>query len=178
MIPAILASSAAQTGWSVFKRFWWAIPMLALFVALLVTRGTLAGVKAERDAEKAAHTQTVVNYRRAAAEAEASDQANARRVETQQKEITDAVSTDYQSQLAAVRARYERLQSASRPDPGGRASPSVPGVPPTAGGSDAAAPQAGLPAADALTATEQALQLQALQEWARRQAAVDVNGER
>lgn len=172
MIP-FLAAGAARN----WKLIAGGVVLLGLVVALLLTRGTLDRTKATLAAERSAHTTTVANYRKAAAEAEASDKANAWRVATEQKDITDAVVEDYQGQLAAVRARYERLLAQAPANPGSGTGPAVPRVPAPAGGTDAAAAQAGLPAADALIASEQALQLQALQSWARQQAAVDVNGE-
>lgn len=42
MMPAIAL-------WGLVKRFWPALPILALAIALIVTRGTLAGAKADRD---------------------------------------------------------------------------------------------------------------------------------
>lgn len=38
---------------ALLKRFWWAIPIFVLAIALLITRGTLAEVKAERDVASA-----------------------------------------------------------------------------------------------------------------------------
>lgn len=173
MISGLFASAAARN----WKLFAGGAVLLALIVALLLTRTTLERTKASLEAEQSAHALTVANYRKAAAEAEASDKANVWRVATDQKEITDAVTEDYQSQLDAVRARYERLRAEASANPGRGANAPVPGVPAAAGGTDAAAAEARLPGPDALIASEQALQLQALQEWARRQAAVEVNGE-
>jgi len=64
------------------RRVWWAFPVAALLAALLVTRGTLAGAKAELRAERAAHETTVANYRAAAERRKASDIANVARVRT------------------------------------------------------------------------------------------------
>jgi hypothetical protein len=52
----------------------------------------------------------------------------------------------------------------------------MPGLPAAAGGPAQAAGDQRLPAGLALTATEQAIQLDELIKWVRRQAAVDPNG--
>lgn len=104
------------------------------------------------------------------AKAQADDAAHAKAVETQQTQIGQESSRDYQAELARVRADYaERLRRASAANSGGGGKPSVPGASAGSSGSDAAAAQGGLPSPDALTATEQALQLQALQDWARKE---------
>jgi hypothetical protein len=101
--------------------------------------------------------------------AKASDAAHAKEVETRQNTISQESSNDYQAELARVRADYaERLRRASAANSGGSGKPSVPGAAPSASGPDAAPAQGGLPAPDALTATEQALQLKAIQDWARK----------
>ena len=60
-------------------------------------------------------------------------------------------------------------------DPGARGSAPVPGLPAAARGAAQAAGQDRLPQSDALTATEQAIQLDELIKWVRAQAAVDNN---
>ena len=74
----------------------------------------------------------------------------------------------------------QRLRvSARKPQPiavAGRAAP-VPGLPAAAGGAAQAAGEDGLSAADALTATEQAIQLDELIKWVRQQHDVRINNE-
>lgn len=147
--------------------------VVGLVAALLLTRATLAGVKGKLAAEQAAHQLTVAGYRKAAAEAAAQDRANALRVEREQKEITDAVSTDYQAKLAALRVRYDSMLAKAPANPRGGGIARVPETSPAAGRPDAAAADHGFSLDARLIASEQALQLQALQEWVRQQAAVD-----
>ena len=59
--------------------------------------------------------------------------------------------------------------------PGGRGGAPVPGLPASPGRADQAAGQDRLPVAEALTATEQAIQLDELIGWVRRQHAVNPN---
>lgn len=131
--------------------------------------------------EQAALAATVTNYRTAAEQARASDQANSERVAAEQNAINERISSDYEARLAAARAAAQRLRlqsQTSAADPGrGGAAPvpqlsAAPGGPPQAAGEDR------LPQSDALTATEQAIQLDELIKWIRRQAAVDPNGAR
>jgi len=159
------------------RRYWW-VGLLAIIAALslkLASRtAALSDMAALRMAERRAHEITQSNYRETLATARAADAEHARAVETAQQEVTNAVSSDYQSRVAAVRARYDSLLRDVRVEAaaGGRGSTAVPGVPVAASGPDAASAQAGLPAGDALIATEQAFQLEALQSWVRGQGAV------
>lgn len=129
------------------------------------------GIKAER----AAHAQTVANYRKAQAEAESLQQHNLTRVAQAQKDITDETVTDYRARLADLRARYGRLRAQ-----GNRSAPGHVGLPPVpdaASRIDEAPGENGLPAADALIASEQALQLDALINWVEGQSKVDTSPE-
>lgn len=121
---------------------------------------------------------TVANYRAAANAAEASDKANADRVAAEQRNINERTAHDFEARLAAARARADQLrvstQSAAA-DPGSRPAAPVPGLPAPAAGADEAAGEDGLPPADALTATEQAIQLDELIKWVAAQAKVDTS---
>lgn len=121
---------------------------------------------------------TVANYRAAAVEAQAADTANAERAAAAQRSINERTSNEYEARLASARADAQRLRaqaSAAAADPGSRSIASVPGVPAASGRSAQAAGQNGLSGSDALTATEQAIQLDELIKWIRDQHAVDPN---
>ena len=163
----------------VLRRWWPALLVLALAGVLLWQRGTIADARRDLAAEQAAHRQTVADYRTAAEKARGDDAANIVRVAAEQARITEETSRDYQNRLADARARADalRLQLAqTAADPGaGRAAP-VPAAGATAGRPDGAAAPARLPEltlAERLTATEQAIQLDALQSWVRAQADID-----
>jgi hypothetical protein len=161
---------------TLLRRFWPAIPIIGLAVALMLTRNTLGNVKHDRDAWKAAHAQLQSDTRGKTAEAKAADAANVIRVERAQSSVSQETDRDYQAQLAALRRRYDALRlrtGAAQANPGGGGGAPMPGVPSPAGRADAAAAQDGLPPEDALIASEQALQLEALQSWVRGQAAVE-----
>jgi hypothetical protein len=134
-------------------------------------------------AEQSAFAGTVAKYRAAAEAARAADLVNAARVKADQARINERTADDFEARLADARARAAnlergRLRQNARPaaDPGSRPSTSVPGVAAAAGGSAQAAKQGGLSDQDALIATEQAIQLDELIKWVRRQAAVDIAG--
>lgn len=127
--------------------------------------------------DQAAFATTVANYRAAADQARAADQANASRVAADQRTINERTEHDFEARLAAARADAERLrirsQAAADPRVGG--STPMPIVSAPASRSFETAGQDRLPASDALTATEQAIQLDELIKWVRSQAAVDNN---
>ena len=129
-------------------------------------------------AGQAALAGTIANYRLAAETARAADRANAERVAAEQRAINERTQNDFESRrLAAARTRAGqlRLRAQAPADPGhGRAAP-VPGLPAAAGSASEAAVEGRLPAPDALTATEQAIQLDELIKWVRAQAKVDAS---
>lgn len=128
--------------------------------------------------EQSAFAATTANYRAAAAQAEASDKANAERVAADQRAINERTSNDYEARLAAARSLAQRLrgESAAAPaDSRGGAGAAVPGVSAAPGGPAQAAGEDRLSDVDALTATEQAIQLDELIKWVRQQHAVRVD---
>jgi hypothetical protein len=127
--------------------------------------------------DQAAFATTVANYRAAADQARAADQANVARVTADQSAINERTANDYEARLAAARADAQRvrIQSQATANPRAGASAPMPGVSAAAGGPAEAARQDRLPPPDALTATEQAIQLDELIKWMRAQAAVRNN---
>jgi hypothetical protein len=128
--------------------------------------------------DQAAFAATVAGYRAAATLARAADQANAQRVAADQRNISERTEHDFEARLAAARAdpRRLRIDAKATADPGLGRSPSVPGLAAASGSLAQAARQDGLSAEDALTATEQAIQLDELIRWIRAQAKVDPGG--
>lgn len=134
------------------------------------------GFEGSLHAEQAALAQTEANYRAAADTARAEDKANAERVAAQQSTINQETSDDYEKRLSDARTAADRLRAqlagAEAHHGAGGAAP-VPGLSAAAGGPAQGAREDGL--SDALTATEQAIQLDELIRWVRKQAAVDPN---
>jgi len=161
---------------------------LGLALLLVVQKGDTRHWKKESSrfeqlyhGDQAAFAATVANYRAAAEAARAADQANVQRVAADQRSINERSDNAFESRLAAARARAaalaERLRvqspAAARAGIGGDAS--VSGVPAASPGASEAAGEDRLPAPDALTATEQAIQLDELIRWVKAQTQVDPN---
>lgn len=149
----------------------WQSAALALLVACAWLWRANNGLHESLKAERAAHAQTVANFKKAQADAEAVQAHNLVRVAKAQKDITDETLDDYNRRVADLRARYKRLLEQGNRSASGNAG--LPAVPNATSGTDAAAQQDGLSSADALTASEQALQLDALITWVERQAKVE-----
>jgi hypothetical protein len=158
---------------------------VALALLLIIQKGETSHWKKESghfqqlyDQQQTALATTVANYRSAAEQARAADQANASRVAAEQRSINEGTSNDYEARLAAARSLAQRLRDESASasaDSGAGGGAAVPRLPPSAGGPAQGAAQDGLPQSDRLTATEQAIQLDELIKWVRRQASVDPN---
>jgi hypothetical protein len=129
-------------------------------------------------AEQSAFATTVASYRAAAETARAADRAAAERVAAAQRAINERTIHDFEARLAVARASADRLrrEAGAATDPGSGGSPPVPGLSASPGQSPQAAGN-GFSLADRLVATEQAIQLDELINWVRRQAAVDPNSD-
>ncbi len=143
--------------------------------------------------EQGAHRLTELHIRRAADAARAADRANADRVRREQAAINQETNNDLEARLADARLRAATLARSLRGEAGaaashsggGRATP-MPGLPTAAQGTGQAAgedrlpdpPSSQLGTGDALIATEQAIQLDELVKWVRRQAGVDPDAPR
>ncbi len=128
-------------------------------------------------ADQAAFAQTVANYRAATDAARAADRSAADRIRGEQAAINERTANDYEIRIASARSRAGELRGKpeTAADPGNGRTASVPGLSPSVAGPASAAPQAGLPAGDALVATEQAIQLDELIKWVRQQSSIDPN---
>jgi hypothetical protein len=125
--------------------------------------------------DQAAFATTVADYRAAADQARAADQANATRVAAEQLTINERIEHDFEARLAAARtdARRLRIETDAAADTGAGRSAPLPGLPTSPGGPSQATREDRLSRSDALTATEQSIQLDELIKWVRSQAAVD-----
>jgi hypothetical protein len=119
--------------------------------------------------------RTVLNYRAAAAKAEAADRANSARVKAQQDLNSQEQSDDYEARLAAARAEYQRLRGASSGNLSGPSGAYLSSVSAPSSGSGAASGQDGLPLSDKYLCTAQSIQLDEIIKWANAQAAIDPN---
>jgi hypothetical protein len=176
-------------GWLIYKRLapFIGLAVIPLLILLLIQKGETHHWKKQSGqfeqlyhGEQAAFTVTVANYRRAAEQALAADKANAERVAGEQAAINERIAHDYETRIAAARTAAERLRAGTAAaHPGGRPGAPVPGLSAATGGAAQAAGEGRLPAPlsgpDALTATEQAIQLDELIKWVEGQHEVDTN---
>jgi hypothetical protein len=156
---------------------------LALGIMLVVQKGETrhwkkqsAGFEQLYHDDQTAFATTVANYRAAAAQARASDQANAARAAAEQAQISREKSDAYETRLAAARAEYQRLRGASAAHPGNSAGAPVSRLPAPAREPARPAGQDGLPLDDRFLCTAQSIQLDELIKWTRAEHAVDPNG--
>ena len=133
-----------------------------------------------RDSERVLAT-TIADTRAAAAAARAADEANAARVAAELRAINERTKDDFENRLAAARARAAavaervRVESGAGADPGAGGTAPMPGLPASPRSAAQAAGENRLSPSDRLIATEQAIQLDELIKWVRRQAKVDNN---
>jgi len=156
---------------------------ITLSILLLVQKGETvhwkkqsAGFEQLYRKEQSAFATTVASTRAAAVQARAADLANASRVAAEQAAINERTTNDFEARLAVARvaaARRLHIDPEAAARAGGDSSMS--GLPPAAGSPAQGAVKDRLPNPDALTATEQAIQLDELIKWVRAQAAVDNN---
>ncbi len=128
--------------------------------------------------EESAFARTVADYRAAAEAARTADRAAAERVRAEQHVIDERISNDLETRLADARVRAQRLRLDDRPAAANscdRGAADVSSLSPAPCEPAQAASQNGLPYADRLVATEQAIQLDELIKWVGRQHSVDAN---
>lgn len=162
---------------AILRAYWKEIAVggvvLALAFMVWMRGERIDTLEASLDAERARYEQQVSDYRAAYNKARADALTAARQVETEQERITHEVSADYQARLADVRARYSRLLAEAKANPGHGGEADLSGVPDTAGRAYEGPAYCGFSLDARLVASEQALQLQALQDWLRGQVAVE-----
>lgn len=157
---------------------------LALAILLVIQKGETRHWKKQSEGfeqlyrqSETAFAETAANVRAAADVARAADRANAERVAAAQTAINERTAHDFEARLAVARAVAQRLrvQPEASADPGAGRTTSMPRLPVAPGGAAQGPVQDRLSVTDALTATEQAIQLDELIKWVRSQAAVDPN---
>jgi len=155
----------------------------ALMVALLVHdrnrwKAKTGEYSALLAAERSAHSATVAGYRAAAERARREDAENLARVKAGQAAINERTRNDFESRIAAARARSAGLQhsaQAGAADPGGGRAARLPGLSAPSERVAEAAGEDGFPFADRLIATEQAIQLDELIKWVKAQAEIEMS---
>lgn len=120
MKPGTFISSAAAA-WSLLKRFWWSIPIVALTVALVITRSTLASTKTDLALTIASYENFQARVSAGTAQAKADDALHALDVQTQHTTLNQEVTHAYQDKLTDLGKRYDalRVQLAAEADSSG-----------------------------------------------------------
>ena len=159
--------------------------ILALGLLLLIQKGETSHWRKQSATfeqryrqDQATFAATVANYRAAAADARAADKANAERVAVEQRTINERTSSVFESRLAAARSVAQRLRrdaATAAIDPSARRAAPVPSLSLAPGGSPQAPDEDRLFVSDRELATDQAIQLDELIKWVKKQAAVDPN---
>jgi uncharacterized protein YfcZ (UPF0381/DUF406 family) len=138
-------------------------------------KGDLREARAELKAERAASAAFAAQVRATSESIARRAVELARRVEASQARITQETEDDYQTRLARLRADFDRrlrAETADRAGAGGGGD-GVPGLPGAAGRPDGAAAPAALGAGFEFACRANTIQLEGLQVWVRRQAAVE-----
>lgn len=126
-------------------------------------------------AERAAHAETIANFKKAQADAEAVQAHNLARVAKASKEITDETVKDYRADAADWKSRFDRLRKANR---GATCETVMSAVPDAASGTDAADHDTSVVAVkidDLETLVQNSVRGKALQDWVERQAKVETS---
>ena len=111
MIPFEMALGTALRHW---KLILGGLLVTGLIVALLVTRGTLAGARADLEKERAAHAETIANYKLAQEVATAKAERQRREIEDRYRRNADEAEDLHAAQLASANDAAERYIAANR----------------------------------------------------------------
>lgn len=114
MIPALAAETALSFLWRHWKVILGGAVVLGLMVALVLTRGALAGEKAAHSAERAAHRETIANYRLAQEVSTLKAERQRRDLEEKYRRNADEAENLHAEQLADASAATERYIAANR----------------------------------------------------------------
>lgn len=157
-------------------------------IALTVAFAALMGVQVHKthaaqhelaatNAKLVTAQQTIINYQQAAEKARQADAQNRARAEAEQQAVVERTKEDYEARIARARADAQRLRDQlASPHQGGAGT--APVSRPGGAGPSSPGPSAdqGLSIDERLTATEQAIQLDALIDYVEGVLKVDLNG--
>lgn len=136
---------------------------LFLYISLLGEQRHSAKLETRLVQTQAEYDQFALKVKAKADEFTAKATQLARETETRQNEISQEVSRDYQTRLADLRARYNRLRSEAGANPRSPGKDDLSGASPSPIGPDAGSPP------DLYACEANTLQLEMLQKWIRDQ---------
>lgn len=153
----------------------WQSAAIALLVACAWLWRANNGLHDTIKAERAHYAETVANFKKAQADAEALQAHNLARVAKASKEITDETVKDYRADAADWAARFKRLRKANR---GAPCNTVLSTVPDSTEGVDAANPDTSVVAVkidDLEVLVQNSVRGKALQDWVSAQAKVETS---
>lgn len=136
---------------------------LFLYISLLGEQRHSAKLETRLVKTQAEYDQFALKVKAKADEFAAKATQLARETESRQNEISQEVSRDYQTRLADLRARYNRLRTEAGANPRSPGKDDLPGASPSPIGPDAGSPP------DLYACEANTLQLEMLQKWIRDQ---------
>jgi len=150
MIPSLALEAAGSFIWRHWKLILGAVAVLGLSFALMLTRASLADARADLAKEKAAHAETIANYRLAQEVATVKADRQRRDIEEKYRRNADEAEDLHAAQLASANDAAERYIAANRVRTQGAQCASS-GAAPAANDQRAGVPE-GVPAAPELVA--------------------------
>ena len=156
-------------------RYPWQAGLIAALVACAWLWRANNGLHDTIKAERARYAETVANFKKAQADAEALQAHNLARVAKAQKDVTDETVKDYRADAADWKQRFDRLRKANR---GASCETVMSAVPDTASGVDGTNPDTSVVAVkidDLETLVQNSVRGKALQDWVERQAKVETS---
>ena len=153
----------------------WQSAAIALLVACAWLWRANNGLHDAIKAERARYAETVANFKKAQADAEAVQAHNLARVAKAQKDVTDETVKDYRADAADWKSRFDRLRKANR---GASCNTGLPAVSGTASGVDGTNPDTAIVAVkidDLETLVQNSVRGKALQDWVERQTKVETS---
>lgn len=153
------------------KRFWWAIPILGLVIALFITRGTLERRTEALEGCKAVHAQFVADVKAKTELARISDAAHAARVERDQTQVTMETNDEIRRRIAAAVAGV-RVRNTGQADSGGSGGTDLSSAPSPAGSPSGTSASAIVPADDLTICATNTVLATGWQDWWKQVQAV------
>lgn len=174
MIPPAFIAGASELLGKHWKLIATASVILALVIALLLTRNTLSETKVTFGEERTAHRITVANYRLAHAKARIAMAENLRRVLAERRQIDERIVYVYREKRVATAVAGERLRAEAATYLGSAGSAAVSAERESTCRAVAGTSCEAIPAL-LKAAQDNTDQLIALIEWARAQGGVRTN---
>lgn len=154
------------------KRFWWAIPILGLVIALFITRHTLERRTEALEGCKTVHAQFVTDVKAKTELARLSDAAHAARVERDQNQVAMETDNEIRHRINAAVAAV-RVRNGPQADPSGSRGADMSSAPISPGSPSGASASAIVPADDLTICATNTVLSEGWQSWWKQVQAVE-----